>query len=247
MREAVDDPKSRRRGDGGRFADRAREVADLARVRRAQLEAERRIDAHGVKQLAADELDARDERLGRLDVLLDQRHAVDRGLERVAVDVALERGDVIEQPYAEALARAVVLGDERAVHRARGLHDRVAADGGNGSRHADAIARERRVLRHLADLELQRATAVDHAAAVRFQPRQHAAGQFRRVAMAARVRRSAHPVVEHARWRRRGKIERAVVDEPFVERQPRLVERGAQRLDPGVVFMDDINTGHGGS
>ena len=114
-----------------RFADRAREVADLARVRRAQLEAERRVDAHGVKQLAADELDARDERLGCLDVLLDQRHAVDRSLERIAVDVTLERGDVIEQPYAEALAGAVVLGDEPALHRARGLHDRVAADGGN--------------------------------------------------------------------------------------------------------------------
>ena len=130
-----------------RFADRAERVADLADVGGAQLEAERRVDAHGVEELAADELDARDVRLRRLDVLLDQRDAVDRILERVAVDVALERVDALEQPHAEALAGAVVLGDERARHRARGLDDRVAADGGDRARRADAVARERRVLR----------------------------------------------------------------------------------------------------
>src|ERR1043166_8843223 len=43
-----------------------------AGVRRAQFEAERSIDAHRVQEAPADEFDARDERLRRTDIFLDQ-------------------------------------------------------------------------------------------------------------------------------------------------------------------------------
>ena len=50
--------------------------------------------------------------------------------------------------------------------------------------------------------QLQRAGVVDGAAAVGFEPGQHGRGELRRVAMTARVRRGAHPVVEDALGRR---------------------------------------------
>src|SRR6185437_5642945 len=114
VREAVDDFETRCGSRRCNVADRAERVVDLADVGRTQLETLRRVHAHRVEEFAADELDARDERLGCGDVLLDQRDAVDRILEGRAVDVADERIGAVEQAYTETLAGAVVLGDEAA-------------------------------------------------------------------------------------------------------------------------------------
>jgi hypothetical protein len=161
--------------------------------------------------------------------------------------VPLERFRAVEESHAEPLAGTIVLGDEAPAHRLRRQDDRVAADRGDRVRHADPVARQRRILRDLADLEPKRAAVVDHAPAVRFQPREDAAGQLGGVAVAARVRRGAHPVVEDARRRFVAEIERPVGDKPFGVRQRLLGEGRTQRLDPGVVFVDDVNARGGGS
>ena len=84
--------RKRAAGDTGAVSPTGTErIADLADVGRAELEAERGVDAHGVEKLAADEFDARDVRLGRADVFLDERDAVDRIFEGVALDVLFQR------------------------------------------------------------------------------------------------------------------------------------------------------------
>ena len=150
----------------------------------------------------------------------------------------------MEEPHAEPFARAVVLGDERAWKGFRGLDDVRAADRRDRARRAYAVARERRVLIDLAELELERAAVVDDAPAVRLQPREHARGDLRRVAMAARVRGRAHAVVEDAVRRRGREIEDAFAQEPFFVGQLELGERRTQRLHPGVVFVDDVDLRH---
>ena len=91
----------------------AERVVDAAGVGGAELEPLARVDPHGVQEVAPDELHARDARLGRVDVALEERDAVDGRLEVVAPGVAREGLRVVETPDAEALAGAVVLGDER--------------------------------------------------------------------------------------------------------------------------------------
>jgi len=246
VRKSLDDPKARRSGRRCRFADRAESIVDLTDVRRAELEAERCVDTHCVEEFSADELDARDEGLGRFDVLLDQRDAVDRVLERVAVDVARQRTGVVEKPHAETLAGAVVFGDEATRHRFRGVDDRVASDRGDRARNADAVPGKCCVLRDLADFQRKGASVVDHAPAMRLEPREQAAGQLRGVTVSARMRRCAHPIVEHAlRWNAR-EIERALCREPFGIRQAQFGECRPQRLDPGVVFVNHVDSGHDG-
>ena len=65
-----------------------------------------------------------------------------------------------------------------------------------------------------------------------------------RVAMAARVRRGAHAVVEDALGRCLAQIEPALAQEPLLVGQIERAERRAQRLDPGVVFVDDVALRH---
>src|SRR6185312_4673455 len=96
-----------------------------------------------------------------------ERDAVDRILERRTVHVLDERIDRLEELHAEALARAIVLGDERALHAPRGLDDVLLAHRGDRARRADAVGAQRLVLRDLADLEPQRAAVVHDAPAMR--------------------------------------------------------------------------------
>ena len=156
-----------------------------------------------------------------------------------------ERVDAVEEMHAEALASAVMLGNERAEHLPRRGDEIRTPDRGQGTWSADAIVRERRILRDLADLELQRATVVDHPPPMRFQPGQHTGGVFGGKAMTARVRGRAHAVVENAFRRHGGQVQQAFAQEPFLERQMELGESAAQRLDPGVVFVNDVDFRHG--
>ena len=104
--------------------------------------------------------------------------------------------------------------------RSRRGDEQILAGDQNGVRGADAGGFERGVLAGLADLEVERAAAVDDAAPVPIEPGQHRRGQLGGVAMVAGVRRGAHPVVEHALGRRLRQVEDAAVEKPVAPRQP---------------------------
>ena len=153
--------------------------------------------------------------VGGLDELLDQDRTVRTGVVVAAVEVGVDRIQRLKQLYARALAAAVGFEHQRRTELTGGVADRLLADGNGRTRHADFESAERSVLLDLADFEFQGAAIIDDAAAVRAKPGQHACGVFRRVDMAARMRRRAHPVVEDTRRRRAGKIEIAAIEMPL--------------------------------
>jgi hypothetical protein len=53
--------------------------------------------------------------------------------------------------------------------------------------------------------------------------------------------RGAHPVVEDTFGRLLIESNNAGVDEPLLDRKLQLLKRGAKRLHPYIVFMDDMN------
>jgi hypothetical protein len=75
MLERGEDLKLVTSGDRGACA---RDGFNLAGIGRAQLEALGGIDPHGIDELTIHELDSRDERCRRLDVLLHQRDTISR-------------------------------------------------------------------------------------------------------------------------------------------------------------------------
>lgn len=52
-------------------------------------------------------------------------------------------------------------------------------------------------------------------------------------------------VIEHALGWLGVYVESTFVEEPFLVSEAKLVERGPQRLHPGVVFVNDVDPGHG--
>src|SRR5690606_16953162 len=149
--EPFDDLETGRGFDRRRLADRTKGVSDLADISRTQLETQRGIDAHRIQEFAAYELDAGNVGLGRTDVLLDQGDAVDGRFKLITVHVGFQRLDIVEELDAQALARTVVLGDERTRHLPRSIDDLRLSDGSDGSGGLDPVVRQRRILRHLAD------------------------------------------------------------------------------------------------
>ncbi len=228
------------------FSGGAESIADGADIGRAQLEAVAGIDLDRVHEPAADELGASDQRCRGGDVLLQEMQAVDRRLVIRAVEVVAERSRAEEQPHAEPLAAAVRLEDERAVAEMlpRRLDEQLLAGNEHSPRRANAGVFEGSVLARLADLEVERAAAVDGAAPVAFEPSQHRGGQFGCVAMVPGVRRSTHSVVEDALWRRLRQIEDAAIEEPIAPQQPLSIERARQRLKPGGIFVNYVDVGH---
>ncbi len=103
---------------------------------------------------------------------------------------------------------------------------------------------QRRVLAGLADLEVQRAAAVNDAAAVVLEPGQYRDGQFNGVAVVAGMRGGAHPIVENALGRRPRQVEDAAVEEPVAPRKPLAVERGSQGFEPSRVLVDHVDVRH---
>src|SRR3546814_18320778 len=128
MVEILDDLEAGRSGGRRGFTHRARRVADLAYIGRAKFETKRRVDTYGIKKPAADEFDACDERLRGLDVLLNQGNAIDRRFECLNVDVCFKGLYAVDKVYAQAFARATVLGDERSVHFLRSQERRVGKE-----------------------------------------------------------------------------------------------------------------------
>ncbi len=84
---------------------------ERADIGRAQLESVAGTDPHCIDKLTADELDPCDALVGRRDVPLDQRDAVDRRLEIRTVHIIQQRLAAAEQLHAKPLAGTVVLGD----------------------------------------------------------------------------------------------------------------------------------------
>ena len=80
---------------------------------------------------------------------------------------------MLEQAHAEALACPVVLGDERPVEAPRRIDDPLQADGGDGSRHGDAVRLQGPVLRDLRQLQPQGAPVIHDAASMSSQPVEH--------------------------------------------------------------------------
>ena len=144
----------------------------------------------------------------------------------------------------EALPGAVVLGDERRRQGRGGRHDVLATHHRHGAGGAYAVRVERRVLGDLADLEPQRPAAVEHPPVMAFEPGQHRRRVLRPEPVVPGMGRGAHPVVEHAVGRRGPEVDDPGVEEPLVERQPARVEGRAQRLDPFVVLVEDVDSAH---
>jgi len=227
------------------LAGRAERVVDRAHVGRAKLEALAGVDLDRVEETPADELAAGDERPVRPHVLLDQPDAVDGCRLARGVEEGGQRIEGIEQLHAQPLAAAVGLEDERCLAEPPRRFERlVAADRGDRAWHRDVGALERCVLRDLADLEIQCAARVDYAAAMPLQPVEDDVGELGREAVVAGVRRRAHAIVEHALGWCRGAVDGALVEEPHLEGQTLLAQRGLERHHPLGVLVQHVDRGH---
>ena len=125
-----------------------------------------------------------------------------------------------------------------------GLDQQPLAGDQHGLWGADAGGFEGGVLARLADLEIERAAAIDGAAPVPFEPGQDRCGQFGGITMVAGMRGGAHPVVEDALGRRPRQIEDAAIEKPVAPRQPLPLECPGQRLQPGGVLVNYVDMGH---
>ena len=150
-----------------------------------------------------------------------------------------------EKLHAVALAAAIGLEDDRAfAELVRCFDDRIVADRGDRARRADAGGVEGGILRGLADLEPQGAAVIDDAAAVALQPGEHDGGVFRPEAVVARVRGSAHAVVEHALGWRRGEVDRALGQEPLLVGDLLCGKGGTERFNPDIVLVQNVDARH---
>ena len=112
---------------------------------------------------------------------------------------------------------------------------------------ANPVVPEGRVLGHLADLETQRPAVVEHPAPVALEPGQDRPGELRGVAVIPGVGGRAHAVVEDALGRRLGEIQGSFVQEPVLVRDAEGLELLVERSGPLLVFVDDVDVGHGGN
>jgi hypothetical protein len=104
-----------------------------------------------------------------------------------ASDRFLQRRLAAHQLHAEALARAVVLEDEREADPLGRGRDVLLPHHGDGRWRGDAEGGQRLVLRDLRQFELDRAPPVHHEPPVPFQPFDHRPRIFRREGVPAGV------------------------------------------------------------
>ena len=76
------------------------------------------------------------------------------------------------------------------------------------------------------------------------EPRQHRGGELGGVAMVARVRGRAHPVVEDALGRRPRQIEDGVVEKPVAPGKSLPIQGRGQWFEPGRVLVDNMDVCH---
>src|SRR5262245_5467281 len=111
---------------------------DLAGIGGAKLEALGGVDPDSVEQLTANELDASDERLGRLDVALDKHDAIDGVPKGFAPEMLLQRDLRVDQLDPQPLAGAVVLENDRIADNRGSARNVFPANSRNGGRGLDA-------------------------------------------------------------------------------------------------------------
>ena len=172
--------------------------------------------------------------------------SVDRRLVIRAVEMVGECTRRVKQPHAEAFAAAVRLHNEGVAAEALAgrFDEQLLPRNDDGIRSADANRFEGSILARLADLEIEGAAAIDDAAAMPFEPTQHGSGQFGGVAVVARVRGGAHPVVEDALGRRTRQIKDAAVEEPIAPGKSLAIQRSRQWFEPGSVLVDHMDVRH---
>ena len=128
--------------------------------------------------------------------------------------------------HTQTLTAPVGLENERSTpQRFRGLLQGFPPDGGNRVRGPKSSRFQRMVLRELADFQVQRPMIVEDAPPVALQPVQGRQREFRSVAMPPRVRRRTHAVVEYAFRRCLMEGHGALIQQPFLIRQPLFVKR----------------------
>ena len=115
-------------------------LLDLAGISRAKLEALGGVDPNRVEQLTPNELDARDERRGCLNVLLNEHDAVDGVLKSFALEMLLESGLGVDQLDAKTLSGTVVLKNDRIADGRGSARNVFAPNSGNGCRGLDTEA-----------------------------------------------------------------------------------------------------------
>src|SRR5262245_35260783 len=212
-------------------------LLDLAGISRAKLEALGGVDSDGIQQLTADELDARDERLGRLDVALDEHDAVNGVLKGFTHEMLLKRGLRVDQLDAKPLAGTVVLENDRIADSCGSARNVLPANSRDGGGGLDAEPRQALVLGNLGDFQLEGALAIDDGAPMFRKPCEHGGSVFGCVAMFPRVRGSAHPVVEDSLGGWRCEVDQTAVEKPLRERGIDGGKLASQRFDPGRVFV----------
>src|SRR4051812_44034456 len=126
-------------------------------------------------------------------------------------------GSAKEQAHAQALAAAVVLEDEGIAELFGGTDDMIPPNDSQRIRGRDAEGGESLILGDLADLKPECPAVVHDGASVPFQPSKDSSRIFGGITMIPRVRRGAHPVVEHTvRWRR-AQVQHAPIQEPLLK------------------------------
>ena len=182
---------------------------------------------------------------GALDVFLDERDAVDRVFEGGAVDgLEAPRRSGTASPPDPSPRLCLVMNGTPTLSAAATIASRPTARrwcAACGCRAASAAYCATLLISSSA------ATVVDDAAAMQFQPGEHRSRQLGGITVAASVRRCAHAVIKHTLRRYLVEVEPSLAQEPLFEGQIECGESGAQRLDPCVVFVNDVDLGHGGS
>src|SRR5215213_2569386 len=126
-------------------------------------------------------------------------------------------GPAEEQAHAQALATTIVLKDEGEAEPFGSGHDMIPPHDSQRVRGRDAEGSESLILGDLADLKPECPAVVHDGASVPFQPSKDSSRIFGGITMIPRVRRGAHPVVEHTvRWRR-AQVQHAPIQEPLLK------------------------------
>ena len=199
----------------------------VARRCRAEVELAVRNHAHGVQQLAAEELHAHDA-LGcvGVEVFLKQQQVVGKPVLRLFFQQSFELSKALHEHDARAAAALLRLEQHREGDFVRPRADRFEIVEGPHARGGHAEPAQQRGLRGLAELERERIRAVQHP---------HAA-DLQRAHVRERVGHGAG-VAAHI-CRRAGLVE--------VERRERLVgvgERGLLQVDRGVADTATLERG----
>ena len=135
-----------------------------------------------------------------------------------------------------------MLGDDRLAVKARErLGHAVSRRRGDGVGNRKAGAAQGGILHKFGNLEIQRRAPVEGAPPLCFQPGKDASGHFRSIAIAARVRGSAHPVVENALGRRLEPGKLAAPEIPVTVGDAAGIQRREQGRGPVRVFMDHMD------